>query len=563
MRKLLKVIKIVTIIGTALQCSFANRIDPKSTNFKSPVKYKINVAGGFGELRSRHFHGGLDIRSNRGGGGDSIFASEEGYVSRIKIQRGGYGKVLYITHPNGYATTYAHLDKFNETLENYITSVQEANMNYEIEVFPLPHEFPVSQSEHVAFLGNTGHSYGPHLHFEIRDAASDSPMNPYLFGIKPIDNLAPVITSIRIAAISPEYHKIWQERFSLKKDRKGRIPNVSAEVPSTYAGISISGYDQVNGSSSKNGIYRLQMYVNEELYYSIKMDKFSFDENTQIEAHTDYEIKADDNRTELLLYKLPGNKLQVIDFENNNGLIPVDDVYKNVKIVAEDFDGNTTSHYLSVKSKNILNIGVSHPSGDMVYQGVESVLVSENISATIHASCLIKNCVLDVSESSGQYFIGSPDVPLLKPIRISVKIPDHIYTNLSKTGFMRLGKEAVYYGQEIMGDSIVIYSDDFGRYGFYTDTLAPQIRPASFSTKTKSSEFKFKISDNINNRLKGQAFKYHVWIDDRWLPCEYKEMHETVYIPIGNLSSGEHYLKISAIDQFGNESFWQSGFVKE
>ncbi|MFM2393415.1 MAG: hypothetical protein RLZZ546_1397 [Bacteroidota bacterium] len=563
MKQLFKGIKIFIVLSIMSKAGLASRIDPSATNFKSPVKYKINIAGSFGELRSRHFHGGLDIRSNRGGGGDSVFASDAGYVSRIKIQRGGYGKVIYITHANGYSTTYAHLDKFNEVLENYISSIQEANMNYEIEVYPLPHEFPINQSEHIAFLGNTGHSYGPHLHFEIRDAITDSPMNPYLFGIKPIDDLAPVITSIRISAISPEYQKIWQERFLLKKDRKGKSPNVSAEVPSMFAGISISGYDQVNGSSSKNGIYQLRMYVDEVLYYSIKMDKFSFEENSQIEAHTDYEIKADDNRTELLLYRLPGNNLQVIDYHHNNGLIPVDNIYKNVKIVAEDFDGNTTTHILSVKSRETLDLGVQHPAGDMIYQGVESTLSCQNISATIPATCLIKNCALDVREINGIYYIGRSDIPLLKPIKISVKIPDIMYSNLHKMGFMRLGNEAMFYGQEIIGDSVVIYSDDFGRYGFFIDSMAPKIKPSNFSLKSKATEFKFKISDNVNNRLKGLPFKYNVWINDKWIACEYKEMNETLYIPIGNLSQGDHYLKINAIDQFGNEGIWQSAFVKE
>lgn len=541
---------------------------PKNTNFRSPVKYKISLAGSFGELRSRHFHAGLDIKSKMGSGGDSIFAAEEGYISKIKIQRGGYGKVLYIAHPNGYTTVYAHLQSFNRELEQYVKSIQLAQMSYEVELYPSPDQFVFDQSQHIAFLGNTGRSYGPHLHFEIRESVSDNPMNPLLFGIKPIDNLPPVITSIRVVGLSPEYQKLSQTNFKMTKNKKGYYPSVAVEVPAFLAGISIAGYDQIDGNKNKNGIYKLQMYVNGVLHYSATMDRISFDKTLQIDAYTDYEVKAKERKTEILCYRLPGNSLDFIDTEINNGIIDISSPqYQTIEVIAHDYDGNKVSHVIQIRSKEI-NTSVSNNSeGIFIYQGISNFVPTADVKATIYENCLAKNCVFAINDvetfrKGKEYQIGTSSIPLLKPIKLVTKIPDDYLTFIDKLSFMKLGNQPTSYGHAVQGDSITIFTDEFGRYGFFLDTLAPIIKPLLFSFKTKSDQFKFKIYDNVNTRLDARPFTYQVWIDDQWLPCEYKEMNETLYVPLNDLYQGDHSIKIIVSDQFGNERKWESLFSK-
>jgi Peptidase family M23 len=346
-----KIIIAITILCTAHQL-WASKDPIRETNFRSPVKYTLKLAGSFGELRYRHFHAGLDIKSNSGGEGDSIFSAEAGFVSKIKILRGGYGKVLYVSHPNGYTTVYAHLKSFSETINNYVNAIQHSTQSYEINIALDSNLFRVNRGQHIAYLGNTGRSSGPHLHFEIRETHSDNPMNPLLFGIKPFDDIAPTITGVSLAGLNEDFQKTDQVHKKTKKGKGGSYTPLILEVDADVAGLSISGYDQNNGSSNKNGIYKMEMYVDDVLYYGFNINTFTFAESPIIEAHTDYEARQSQRRTEVLCYKLPGNTLSIIDYNYNNGLIPLEETsYKNVKILLKDFEGNESVQLLQIRKK--------------------------------------------------------------------------------------------------------------------------------------------------------------------------------------------------------------------
>ncbi|MCS6819138.1 MAG: M23 family metallopeptidase, partial [Chitinophagales bacterium] len=145
-------------------------------SFQSPVDIPIQLAGTYGEPRKLHFHTGIDIRTNQMEG-LNIYAVEQGYVSRINVSGSGYGKALYITHPRGYTSVYAHLLCFSEKIERRLRQEQYAKESFSVDFSLKPHELPVAKGELVALSGNTGGSGGPHLHFEIRDSL-ERPINP-------------------------------------------------------------------------------------------------------------------------------------------------------------------------------------------------------------------------------------------------------------------------------------------------------------------------------------------------------------------------------------------------
>ena len=172
--------------------TFCNAQSPYPQNyFMSPLDITLVLSGSFAELRSNHFHSGLDIKT-KGKVGFKTYASAEGYVSRIKISRYGYGKALYITHPNGYTTVYAHLQKFAPKIEAYVKKQQYKKETFELELFPKAEELKISSKEVIAYTGNTGGSGGPHLHFEIIDQ-QERPINPMLFGFDIKDTTKPVV----------------------------------------------------------------------------------------------------------------------------------------------------------------------------------------------------------------------------------------------------------------------------------------------------------------------------------------------------------------------------------
>ena len=159
--------------------------------FRNPFDSAILLSGSFCELRNNHLHGGLDIRTG-GWEGWEVKSIADGYVSRIKVSPYGYGKALYITHPNGYTSVYGHLKEYSGAIANAVKDAQYARRQYEIEIFPKAGELKVEKGQVVAISGNTGGSRGPHLHFEIRDRAGQS-VNPMLFGLDVADTLPPVL----------------------------------------------------------------------------------------------------------------------------------------------------------------------------------------------------------------------------------------------------------------------------------------------------------------------------------------------------------------------------------
>ena len=145
---------------------FAQEDYPKDA-FAPPMDIPIILAGTFGELRSNHFHSGVDIKTQQREG-VPVNSIGDGTITRIKVSLWGYGKVLYIAHPNGYTSVYGHLQKFSPSIEAYIKKLQYNKKSFEVEVFPDYGELKVSKGELIAYSGNTGGSAGPHLHFEIR-----------------------------------------------------------------------------------------------------------------------------------------------------------------------------------------------------------------------------------------------------------------------------------------------------------------------------------------------------------------------------------------------------------
>jgi murein DD-endopeptidase MepM/ murein hydrolase activator NlpD len=183
----LKIYSVIFLSFLISSMSFSQKYD---NNFGNPMHIEMLISGNYGELRPNHFHSGLDFKTN-GKEGQDLLSIEDGYVSRINISPWGYGKAVYITHPNGYTSVYAHISKFNTEIETYIRSLQYKNKTYTIDTI-LPKDFiKVKKGEFIAYSGNTGNSFGPHLHFEIRTTNTEHPLNPLLFGYDIKDTKAP------------------------------------------------------------------------------------------------------------------------------------------------------------------------------------------------------------------------------------------------------------------------------------------------------------------------------------------------------------------------------------
>ena len=189
------------IFVTTLNVPEIQAQNEEKINFRSPLDIPLYLSGNFSELRSNHFHTGIDIKT-QSVEGKAVYAVEDGYVARIKISTSGYGKAIYIRHPNGYTSVYGHLQKGNPEIEKYIQINQYKKETYTIELFPGKDELLVKKGDMIARSGNSGSSGGPHLHFEIRETRSEEPVNPLLYGFNITDNIRPIIKGIRIYPLS-------------------------------------------------------------------------------------------------------------------------------------------------------------------------------------------------------------------------------------------------------------------------------------------------------------------------------------------------------------------------
>lgn len=313
------------------------------------------LSGTMGELRPGHFHGGLDIKTGSVTGWP-IYAAADGYVSRVKVSTSGYGNALYLTHPNGTTTVYAHLEGFEQEIASWVREHQYNSKTFEIELFPETNQFKYKQSEIIGYGGNSGGSGGPHLHFEIRDAKQDV-INPLAFGFDEIvDNIPPLVYKLALTAQNIN-SRIDHEfgRFEYKPIlEKGNYKIAGNPIPAWgVIGLELLAYDKLNGADNNNGFPDVAVLVNGQEVYAHKVNKFSFGLTRHIEVHTHYEVRKRTGNKFMRLYKADGNELPLYRTNELGGNIIIDepDSIYNVQLILTDSYGNAREVNFQLKGE--------------------------------------------------------------------------------------------------------------------------------------------------------------------------------------------------------------------
>ena len=237
--------------------------------FRSPIDQAIRLSGTFGELRSNHLHSGIDIKAANGKTGQPIYAAAEGYIARIKVSSSGYGNALYIVHPEGYMTVYAHMQNFSKSVADYVKKQQYVKQSANVDLYLGPETFKLNKGEQIGKLGVSGRSFGPHLHFEIRDNKTQKPINPLLFGLKMEDHIAPKMHQLKVYSLNDKKETLSTKTFDLQKNgNRYTVKGDTLTIGAWRAGFALKVYDHHDGVSNWNGIYALDMYKNCLLYTS-------------------------------------------------------------------------------------------------------------------------------------------------------------------------------------------------------------------------------------------------------------------------------------------------------
>jgi len=525
--------------------------------FSWPVVATKGLAANFGELRPNHYHMGFDCKTDQRQN-VQVVAAADGYIAKVKIEPYGFGRVIYINHPNGLTTLYAHLNDFMPGLEKYVKEQQYNLKSWKVFLDIPPGLFPVKKGMFIAFSGNTGGSQGPHTHFEIRDTKTDKVLNPSLFGFPLPDNVAPAI--LRLAVYDRCISTYEQSpRFYPIKKVKGIYESPLITTNTDKISLGISAIDKYTGSANPNGIYEAVVYDNERPATGFELDSIGYDETRYLNAHIDYKLRSSGGPFVEHLSRLPGYTNSVYKTINGDGIISLeDDSTHKIKITVKDANGNTSILQFDIKRGAAVTGKIKNDPHSLNDQrefipGFINLFENNTLSFYLPENALYDSIrfrynEIPVNNGYTIYQLHNVNVPVhvYFPVKIKAasslpgKMVMHRFAN-GKDDYAKADDENGWYKASFR---------EFGNFQLMVDTLPPTINPVGFREGMncgKLSAIKFVIVDNTE-----EIKNFTATLDGNWLRFSNDKGRTFIYVFDDKCAPGEHELKIVAEDQVGN-----------
>ncbi len=538
--------------------------------FRNPLGIPMELSGNFGQLRSDHFHMGLDIRTNQKEN-YPVYAAAEGYISRIKVERLGYGRAIYIAHPNGYTTLYAHLNDFYDTLNNYIKDKQYKEEKWEQDFELKPNQFPITKGQFIAYSGNTGGSRGAHLHFEIRDRNGNI-QNPLLFGLPLADKAAPIIHHLFVYDRNySTYHNPPVQVDITGGKGLYTTKDSLLEVNSDKISFGISAEDLIGKSSFKMGLYQAEVWIDSVAVFAFRMNNFSYPNSRYINACIDYEERFNGDTYIQHLSKLPGNHLSIFSKSLGDGVIELKDTLPHhAAVILKDAAGNISSLSFLYRRKDTVpaarstnaDITKLQPNNNFDLEK-EGIKVSFNEMA-FYDTVPFKVNVLNAPQQtvSSVYNLCCTDIPVHTYYDVSIKLLQQVPDSLRSKVLMQLSSDK--YADAAKGDWngnwMQASFERLGTFQLVMDTIAPSIE---FVNIPKSNDYSnenhltIEVKDNLS-----AIKKFRAVLDGQWLMFSRKDNYY-IYNFDGHCSLGTHQLLVTAEDESGNIAQQAFSFIKE
>ena len=547
--------------------------------FISPVDFHLRLSANFGELRTNSFHAGIDIRTG-GVTGKPVRAAAEGFIYRVRVSPVGYGRALYIQHPNGLATVYGHLDKFNEDIEKYVQNEQYRQQSFSVDLRPPEGRLRVSQGDFIGYSGNTGSSFGPHLHFEIRDGATQMPINPLLFNFDIRDDLPPVLYTL---AVYPLNHTSLvngrnEPLYLSLGGGNGRYrisSNTGIEVYGEI-GFGIQVTDFLNDSPNRCGAWSVELMTDNRSIYRHELTKFAFAELRYINSHIDYAERIRNRRNIQRMFLQPGNSMSIYGNHVNRGISSFyNEGETEVRVIVKDAYKNKSELPFTVKTVPPGEQKMSpppHPDNFamLMRYDQENRFSGQGASVLLPAGALYDDLLFEFTSSppangsiTPVYHIHDEYTPVHRRYNLSIAAEDIPEPHREKALIVNMNNsESPNPVTSRWSDGFMhCQTNVFGRFTVMLDTIPPTIEPLNIRPgrdMSNRSMISFRVSDDLSG-----ISSYNGYIDNEWVLFEFDPKNDHLFYVFDEKRIGrgqKRELELRVVDEKDNSSVYSVEF---
>ncbi len=465
-----------------------------------------SLSGNFGELRNNHFHSGIDFKT-QGKTGFPVKSVKDGYVSRIFVSPTGFGRAIYVNHPDGTMTVYGHVERFSNAIESVVVDEQYKREAFSLDLSFSQGKIPVKKGEVIAYSGNAGSSGGPHLHFEVRNASGDVIMDPLPFFYKQLPDTR--VPEIRSLMFFPQKGKgivnssVKDQVVSIVKNKSGKQVLKNVVTAWGEIGIGVKAYDLMNGSSNVYGVKEIILTMDGKKIFHSRIDRFSFSESRYVNSFISWEDWTNNRSFHMKSFAEPGNKLQIYKMGGNGIMTINEERTYSMEYSLIDTYGNKTIFKFSIIGKKAI-IPQYKGIGTLYLYNNDNIIKEKGLQLKISQGNLYKNAYLKVNLTD-HYTPFSPlysineKIPLHTACPLTLDIINDTYPDKSKYGVVNVNERGEsWLGGEYKDSKMQLSIRQTGNFAVRIDTVKPVITPVDPAHWQSLKKISYVIKDNLS-----------------------------------------------------------------